>query len=246
MRAMTPLSTLHRRALPAARRQRGLSLVEMMVGVAVGLFVVAGAAMLAASQLGENRRLLLETQVQQDLRATLDIVTRELRRSGYHNTAHTLLWSADDPQRQPRTNIWAGLTYSQGGEVVSYAYDRSGATATDYGYRLAAITINGSSRGVVRQRVGNSAPQDLTDVHTLDVTTFTVQPQVVAAEQLACPRLCAGDTQDCWPTRMVTHVLVTISGRAPSDPNIVRTMSSRVRLRNDAVKSNISPTQLCP
>ena len=51
-----------------------------MVGVAVGLFVVAAASMLVATQLSDNRRLTLETQVQQDLRAAADIITRELRR----------------------------------------------------------------------------------------------------------------------------------------------------------------------
>ena len=67
----------------ARGRMRGLSLVELMVGVAVGLFVVAAAALMASGQLSDNRRLLLETQLQQDLRATVDIVTRELRRTGY-------------------------------------------------------------------------------------------------------------------------------------------------------------------
>jgi type IV pilus assembly protein PilW len=41
------------------RGQRGLSIVELMVGVAIGLFVVAGAAMLLSTQLSDNRQLLL-------------------------------------------------------------------------------------------------------------------------------------------------------------------------------------------
>ncbi len=45
------------------RSQRGLSLVELMVGITDGLFVVAAAATLVANQLSDNRRLLLETQV---------------------------------------------------------------------------------------------------------------------------------------------------------------------------------------
>ena len=49
--------------------QRGLTLVELMVGLAVGLFVLAGATLVVSSQLNDNRTLLLETQIQQDLRA---------------------------------------------------------------------------------------------------------------------------------------------------------------------------------
>ena len=60
-----------------------------MVGVAIGLFVVAAASMLVVTQLSDNRRLTLETQVQQDLRATADIITRELRRAGHWGKART-------------------------------------------------------------------------------------------------------------------------------------------------------------
>ena len=36
--------------MPTSKRQRGLSLVELMVGIAVGLFIVAGTVTLATSQ----------------------------------------------------------------------------------------------------------------------------------------------------------------------------------------------------
>ena len=76
----------------ARRRQRGLSIVELMVGMAIGLFVVAAASMLVVTQLSDNRRLTLETQVQQDLRATADIITRELRRAGHWGKARDGVW----------------------------------------------------------------------------------------------------------------------------------------------------------
>ena len=76
MRMMQPGSGRRRAA-------RGFSLVELMVGIAVGMFVVAAAAIMTSGQLTENRRLLLETQLQQDLRAAADIVARDLRRTGF-------------------------------------------------------------------------------------------------------------------------------------------------------------------
>ena len=63
-----------------------------MVGVAIGLFVVAAASMLVVTQLSDNRRLTLETQVQQDLRASADIITRELRRAGHWGKARDGVW----------------------------------------------------------------------------------------------------------------------------------------------------------
>ena len=66
----------------AKRRQTGLSIVELLVGVAIGLVITAAATLLMSGQLIENRRLLTETQVQQDLRAATDIMAREMRRVG--------------------------------------------------------------------------------------------------------------------------------------------------------------------
>lgn len=226
-------------ARPTQRRlrQRGLSLVEMMVGVAVGLFIVAGAAMLTATQLGENRRLLLETQIQQDLRAAADIITRELRRSGYVQVVDPLFWNPLTPDQQPQRNLFAGLTFGQGNDVVSYRYDRAGAPANDFGYQF----VNGR----IRSRIGNTV-NDLTDADVLRISAFDVALVPTATLPLPCPRLCADGTQGCWPTLEVVDAVVTITGESVSDPSVQRTISSRVRLRNDAVRFNVSATEVCP
>ncbi len=233
---MPTVNCPRRMGFGSMRRQRGVSLVETMVGVALGLFIVAGASMLATTQLSENRRLILETQVQQDLRATTDIITREIRRNGYNNTAHFLQWSPDDPARQPSPNL-RRLTLGQSGDVVSYRYDRPGQALVEFGFRL--------EDGVIRHRLG-ATTQDLTDRNTLLVTAFDVQREVVETKQLACPKLCADGTQDCWPTYAVVDLEVSITGRAVSDASVTRTINSRVRLRNDALQFNVSATQACP
>ena len=220
------------------RQQRGLSLVEMMVGVVVGLFVVAGAATLASTQMVENRRLLLETQVQQDLRAAADIITRELRRAGYDTYPESKVWSAASGASQPVPNTKAGLTLAQASDVVTYRYDRPTAPPLiSFGYQF--------SGNAIKQRIDTTV-QDLTDPRTLKVTAFSVVLQNVGSEQLACPQLCSDGSQDCWPTLALTDAVVSITGEAVSDASITRTVSSRVRLRNDAVTFNISATQVCP
>jgi len=228
----------HRRPSQPAHRQRGISLVEMMVGVTVGLFIVAGAATLAAGQMTENRRLLLETQVQQDLRAASDIITRELRRAGYDTFPEAMVWTPDPSASQPGSNTKAGLALAQGSDVVTYQYDRPSAPAlASFGFQLATNTI--------KQRIGATV-QDLTDPRTLKVTAFNVVLQAVGSQQLACPKLCDDGTQDCWPTLALTDAVVTITGEAVSDAAVSRTVESRVRLRNDGVKFNVSATQVCP
>ena len=88
------MSVMARSGRPAMMRlrSRGLSIVEMLVGIAIGLFVVAGATLVATGQLADNRLLMLETQLQQDLRATADLVARELRRGGLWGNAADSVW----------------------------------------------------------------------------------------------------------------------------------------------------------
>ena len=70
-------------------RARGISMVELLVGLAVGLFIAAAGVTLMAGNLRENRALMLESRLMQDLRTASDIITRDLRRAGRRRHAHT-------------------------------------------------------------------------------------------------------------------------------------------------------------
>lgn len=217
------------RAHPA-RRQRGLSLVELMVGVAVGLFVVAGATMLVANQLGDNRRLLLETQIQQDLRAAADIVARDLRRSGYWGAAQTGVWYAGSPgvTANPYTNLAPAVSGSAASSVA-FNYSRGVENNTIDAAEQSGFQL---SNGVIQMRVGGNW-QPLTDDRTLRITNF--QATMTANPiTLSCFLPC-GAMANCPPTQTVREVEVVIEGRAVADANVRRSVRSNVRLRNDLV-----------
>lgn len=213
-------------------RSRGLSLVELMVGIAVGLMVVAGASFVAVNQIGDNRRLLLETQLQQDLRAAADMVARDLRRAGYWGAAEGGVWQGDDPNVAP--NPYRATSPNAPGEAVgqvTFAYSRDipvedGAVDDDregFGFWL--------DGGVIRMRLGG-AWQALTDVNVLNVTRFDVRLAEQTAQQ-ACFIECPGGGTACWPVQTVRRFTVDIEGRAVADTAVVRSVRESVRLRND-------------
>lgn len=222
-----------------AQSQRGLSLVELMVGIALGLFIVAGATMVVSTQLGDNRRLLLETQVNQDLRAAADIVTRELRRAGYWPLADQSVWTpTSNPQQSPYLDIapTAGVS-----SQVDYRYRRDSGEDGPFGFKLEAQTL--------KSRFGAAGWQELTDPKTLRVTAFSVEPRNGPAIPLPCPNLCPDGTDDCWPTLTVREFVIDIAGEAVADPAVQRTLRTVVRLRNDALRFGVipgQPGQACP
>lgn len=230
MRTLKPLAPLG--PLAPRARQRGLSLVELMVGVAIGLFVVAGATLLVSNQLGDNRRLLLETQIQQDLRATADIIVRDLRRSGYWGAAESGVWHGGAVA--VATNPYTAVSPAASGVAateVNFGYSRGVENgtldATDQsGFRL--------TNGVIEMLAGGGGWQALTDATTLRITGFQV---VVNTQEvlLACFQNCAAGAVNCPPRQTLREVAVLISGSAANDASIQRSVRSNVRLRNDVI-----------
>jgi prepilin peptidase dependent protein B len=78
--------------------QFGLSIIELMVGVAIGMFIIGGAIKLFVDMFGNNRRLLIEARVNQDLRAAADIIARDVRRAGYWSGAASAFASSAPDQ----------------------------------------------------------------------------------------------------------------------------------------------------
>lgn len=225
---------------PSLAAQRGLSLVELMVGIAIGLIVVAAASLVVSTQLSDNRRLLLETQLQQDLRASADIITRELRRSGYWNVAQRGVWYDDDPDPTVLANAFAPVTPASGvATQVDFRYMRRPGDQGPFGFKLEG--------GAIKSYLG-AAWQQLTDAQVMLVTAFNVTSDDPQSFQLTCPRLCADGTQDCWPVLTMRNLRVDITAQSRSDPSVQRTLTARSRVRNDLVQFNdpIDPTKVCP
>lgn len=63
-------------------------MVELMVGMTLGLLLTAVALLAMTQHLRENHRLLVEARLTQDLQAVLDLVSRDLRRAGPLSVQH--------------------------------------------------------------------------------------------------------------------------------------------------------------
>lgn len=222
-------------------KSRGVSIVELMIGITIGLFILAGASLVMTNQISDNRRLLLDTQVQQDLRAVSSLIVRDVRRANYYGWAHRKIWTSN--LTLATTNPYANLTPASSDGSSSLQYDRSlddrtGAANRDddtvSGAERVKFELN-STNHTVDMTLGTSPAQAITDQNVLRVTdlTFTVTVRDIAVPcGIDCPTRGNGGCPLVQRLRQVNFVIV---GEAVNDPRVRRSLRESVRLQNDIV-----------
>lgn len=222
--------------------QRGLSIIELMVGVAIGMFIVGGAIKLFVDMFSNNRRLLVEARVNQDLRATADIIARDLRRAGYWQGASSAFNTA--PGARPELNPFSSANAAS--NSITYAYDR-GAGASAAGFSFA--------NNQIYMAVGG-ASQPLTDPATVRITRFEIANSASTvqwadlAQHCPCVALGASAPGGCSvaaiqalpegsasrPQVGARWVDIIIEGEATAASAVRRQVVESVRLRNDQLR----------
>lgn len=214
--------------------QRGLSLVEVLVGIAIGLILVTGVLQLFVTNLTNSRRMLVEARINQDLRVAADLIARDLRRAAYWQNAingTTVTGGATTPTRNPYQAVASDVAASQ----VEYTFSRD-ATENDtidnaerFGFRL--------SSGAIQMKVANTW-QTVTDPNVMTVTGVLLEPFAVDVDaRTSCAATCVGS--GC-PVVTVRHYRLTLTARGVANTNVVRQLVERVKVRNDSI------TGTCP
>lgn len=222
-----------RRPPEFSRRARltGLTLIDLLLGMALGLFLCATAGALLLSQLREHKHLLAETLLQQDLRNAMAVIQHEIRRAGAEVAAHELVPSPGAGPRLPRTAVavgvlQAGLPASGAttGDGLLLNFDRAaGASATqqvDRGFRL--------SQGQLQYLLEHTW-QPWSNSQTVRFTALTVR---LARQRIKglCP---CKSTTACPAALQQLSIDLALTGQSRLDPQTVRSLSSTVRVRND-------------
>ena len=214
---------------PARRRARGISLIELMVGLVVSLIVVGGALSMMVRIQTTSWRLMIETRLNQDLRAAADLMARDLRRSGYWGNAiqGTLAQgvgsvAAQNPYRALSGSTADGLAYGFSRDAVE---NNTLDTAEQFGFRLYS--------GVLQMQLTSGVWQNLTDDKNVLVTALAVTPTLTALPiGSLCSKPCAVGTPNC-AVSTVRNLAITLTGQSVRDSTVVRSTAMTVRVRND-------------
>jgi type IV pilus assembly protein PilW len=99
-------------------RQRGFTLVEMMVAMVLGLIVVGAVVALVVAVIHSNRTTLQSTRLHQELRATLQVVANDLRRArSVADPLSTALLVSGNPFAPMRTDTDGCIVFAYDGAI---------------------------------------------------------------------------------------------------------------------------------
>lgn len=194
------------------KQQAGVTLVELMIGLLVGLIVVAaGINIFTTSIRGQTDNINL-TRLNQDMRAMMDIMARDIRRAGFVTSDPGTNFASlqnnpffDDTTSGATTDI---VIYSVGGCIV-YAYNRDDDTNNDgvtdetpsavdsnerLGFRLSNSELDMRLSGATNENCTDGSWQSITEpeveitalTFTLTSTTLNVTSMVIDTDSDGC------------------------------------------------------------
>lgn len=119
--------------------QGGFGLVEMMVAITVGLFVVLAGGSVYLASVSSSADTTRMTRLNQDMRTILDIMVQDIHRAGYWGGAEP--GTSNNPFTSRTTGAGTDLFISADNSCILYSYDvnQDGAVAADgsefFGFR---------------------------------------------------------------------------------------------------------------
>lgn len=247
------------------QRIKGFSLIELMVALAAGLIVLSAVVAFLMSSFKGNSDFVQSTRLTQELRNTMDLITRDLRRAGYDDNAMAYLATGGiSPFSRIMTCNAADVCTSGAAAprtCIIYAYDRAAGTPGTIdvsggevrGIRLKTRSVNGRNVGVIEYAVSSGAIRPACAAAGPD---YSVYPTTCNAATTWCP-LSDGTKLDISTFTLtdtgantggvkLRDIGIVLQGRIAGTTDYVRGMKSSVRIRSDCYDTSLTNCILSP
>lgn len=214
-------------------RQQGVTILEMMIGLSLGLIISAGMLAMWLKLQSSTVGALQQSRLHQDLRAISHVMASDIRRAGYWG------WSPDqglDITQNPFISAGNNIHIDRanageaGNSCLTYSYDADHdgqvghSTMEQFGFRLHDQAIEMRTGGA-EFNCQSGRWQDITQSGTIITgLSFTLQQKTIL------PVTGCSAAQTCLRRRLLQF---TISGHLQSRPEQVITVREQIRIRND-------------
>lgn len=211
------------------KRNAGFTMVELMIAVGLNMLLFSALLAVYLANLDHYRRTLNIMRLNQQLQAVMTVISSDLRRAGYWANARTDVGLAQNNN----PFMASGTDVSITGSCILFSYDRDSngslpavSSSIDderYGFRLINQAVQARPPGAAFScAAAANAWENLTDPNVIQITTlsFVLNSSTVTT---------GPGTQGI----LMRSVDITLTGRLTSDNTVSKTLTQRVRIRND-------------
>lgn len=214
------------------KSQAGVTILELMIGMVVGLIILSGALYVFTNTVISSRDILNSARMNQDLSAIMSIISGDLRRSGH--------WiQTASSATSPYTDLGMDLNVVSSSCVLyNYDEDNSGTIDNDEygGFRFSsdAVWSRASGASMTSCAVVSESWNRLSDESfmTIDTATSSFTDNSLClidnVASVACPSAIGGSE-----VAGVREILISISASVNSDTDWQKTVTESVKIRND-------------
>ncbi|MEB6607657.1 PilW family protein [Aeromonas sanarellii] len=197
-------------------KNRGFSLVELMVAMVAGLLLVAAVSALFATIIKSNRTAMQVSRLNQELQAVTDMIARDIQRAGYDASAaaHTLVSGAASP-----FSFHSSSTADLASNCIRVKYDNNADGVPDNN-ETRMYSYSDSEKGVAL-KVGST-----TTCVNLEGTLLNTK-DTIEITGLSFTEISGSVSTGARTIRL------TISGNDIKSPALALTLQRDIKLRND-------------
>ena len=213
----------------------GSSLVEFLLSSTISLIVTLAMLTLMSNSLISTARIIKMTKLTDDLRMSMQLMSRDVRRSNYSADAINCFANpdcvADGSLSSP-----GDVQISQDNDCFIFNLDRDqdGDTTDTASAAFRWVSVNGV--GVIEMWSGVTEPDcdasstnwaAITDPTSIEVTGFTVD------DGLSYTEVIADDSSGNQTLQKVRKLRLSLTARLAEDESIQRTIEDVIKLRNN-------------
>ena len=217
----------------AANSTGGFTLVEVMIAMVIMLVVAMVTVQIEANVFRTNTEAIRMIQLSQEMRSSIQLISRDIRRSGYNDDSLASFLST-----QP---ISSGVTMgtldaNNVANCLQVRYDDLDGTPKNVVYRLRVVSAVG--RVSAHFDADATCTTAVTDAGWVDLTD-PIQTHVIALDLILndhltdiAENLNTGNTIQVG----VEQIRITINARLRSNTSVNRTITDEVQLRNQYLR----------
>lgn len=229
----------------AAGRQSGLSIMEVLISMSISLVVTAAMVTLMINSLNNTSRVVNMTKLSDDMRSSLQMMTRDVRRTSYNANAF-MCYGNPDCFSDGSVTVPGDIVISAANDCFTFLLDRDhdgdSTSATDPagGFRR----MNAGGVGALEMWVGDNQPNcaapagsadwlAVSNPASMDVTLFDIDDDLSYTQVLF-------DDGVKTISQRVRKLRFTIQAELVNNAGVSRHVEDVITVRNDLLQENVA------